>query len=159
VDYDVPYVFMTSGTTPEGVGGLPVIGPPWSQITAYDLNSGRIIWQKPHGDVLVLGDKGKGTGSIAPRGGVVATGGGLVFAGSASDRKFRAYDQDDGKVLWEYDLPGAQEGVPAVYQVDGRQYIAVPVGGGSNFQPRAAQGNPLPAAGPAQYMVFALPKR
>ena len=159
VDYDVPYEFMNNGTTAEGVGGLPVIGPPWSQITAYDLNTGRIIWQKPHGDVLALGDKGKGTGSIAPRGGVVATGGGLVFAGTASDRKFRAYDQDDGKVLWEYNLPGAQEGVSAVYQVDGHQYIAVPVGGGSVFQPRAAQGNPLPAAGPAQYMVFALPKK
>ena len=159
VDYDVPYEFMNNGTTPEGVGGLPVIGPPWSQITAYDLNTGQIIWQKPHGDVLALGDKGKGTGSIAPRGGVVATGGGLVFAGTASDRKFRAYDQDDGKVLWEFSLPGAQEGVPAVYQVDGHEYIVVPVGGSSVFQPRAAQANPLPQAGPAQYMVFALPKK
>jgi quinoprotein glucose dehydrogenase len=159
VDFDVPYSFMTSGTTPEGVGGLPEIGPPWSQITAYDLNTGRILWQKPHGGVTVLGEAGKGTGSIAPRGGVVVTAGGLVFAGSASDRKFRAYDQDTGNVLWEYDLPGAQEGVPAVYQVDGRQFIAVPVGGGSVFQPRAAPGNPLPAAAPMQYMVFALPRK
>jgi quinoprotein glucose dehydrogenase len=150
---------MNNGTTPSGVGSLPVIGPPWSQITAYDLNTGAIIWQKPHGGVTALGEAGKNTGSVAPRGGVVVTGGGLVFAGTASDRKFRAYDQDDGKVLWEYDLPGAQEGVPAVYQVDGRQYIAVPVGAGSVFQPRASQANPLPPAGPAQYMVFALPRK
>jgi len=159
VDYDVPYVFLTSGTTPEGVGGLPEIGPPWSQITAYDLNTGRILWQKPHGGVLVLGEAGKGTGAVAPRGGVVVTAGGLVFAGTSSDRKFRAYDQDNGAVVWEYDLPGSQEGVPAVYQVDGRQFIAVPVGGGTVFQPRAAPGNPLPQAGPAQYMVFALPRK
>jgi quinoprotein glucose dehydrogenase len=150
---------MNTGTTPSGVGGLPVIGPPWSQITAYDLNTGRIIWQKPHGGVTALGEAGKNTGAVAPRGGVVVTGGGLVFSGTPSDRKFRAYDQDDGKVLWEYDLPGAQEGVPAVYQVDGRQYIAVPVGAGSVFQPRAPQANPLPPAGPAQYMVFALPRK
>ena len=82
----------------------------------------------------------------------------IIFAGTASDRKFRAYDQDTGKVLWEYDLPGAQEGVPAVYQAGGRQYIAVPVGAGSVFQPRAAATNPLPPAGPPQYMVFALPQ-
>ncbi|HET9217888.1 MAG TPA: PQQ-binding-like beta-propeller repeat protein, partial [Terriglobia bacterium] len=78
VDYDVPYVFLTSGTTPEGVGGLPEIGPPWSQITAYDLNTGNILWQKPHGGVAVLGEAGKGTGSMAPRGGVVVTAGGLI---------------------------------------------------------------------------------
>jgi quinoprotein glucose dehydrogenase len=159
VEYGSPYEFMNNGTTPDGVGGLPVIGPPWSQLTAYDLNTGRIIWQVPHGGVTALGDRGKNTGSIAPRGGVVVTGGGLVFAGTASDRKFRAYDQDSGKVLWEYDLPAAQEGVPAVYEVSGRQYIAVPVGGGSVFQPRPAPNNPLPPAGPAQYMVFSLPRR
>jgi quinoprotein glucose dehydrogenase len=148
---------MTTGTTADGVAGLTLIGPPWSQLTAYDLNVGKILWQVPHGGVTVLGDAGKNTGSIAPRGGVVVTAGGLIFAGTASDRKFRAYDQDTGKVLWEFDLPGAQEGVPAVYQVNGKQYIAVPVGANPVFQPRAAATNPLPAAGPQQYMVFALP--
>ena len=82
-----------------------------------------------------------------------------MFSGSASDRKFRAYDQDSGKVLWEYNLPAAAEGVPAVYQANGRQFIAVPTGGGSVFQPRAAQNNPIPPAGPGQYVVFALPAK
>jgi quinoprotein glucose dehydrogenase len=149
---------MQIGTTPDGVGGLSIIGPPWSQLTAYDLNSGTILWRVPHGDVTALGAAGKGVGSIAPRGGVVVTAGGLVFSGSASDRKFRAYDQDNGKVVWEYDLPAAAEGVPAVYQAGGREFIAVPVGGGSVFQPRASASNPLPAAGPGQYVVFALPR-
>jgi quinoprotein glucose dehydrogenase len=159
VEYGSPYEFMNNGTSADGVGGLPLIGPPWSQLTAYDLNTGRILWQVPHGGVTVLGDAGKNTGSIAPRGGVVVTGGGLVFAGTASDRKFRAYDQDTGKVIWEYDLPAAQEGVPAVYEAGGRQFIVVPVGGSSVFQPRAGQNNPLPQAGPGQYMVFALPRK
>jgi glucose dehydrogenase len=156
VEYTAPYDFMTTGETPEGVGGLSIMGPPWSQLTAYDLNTGNTLWQVPHGSVTALGDSGKGIGSIAPRGGVVVTAGGLIFAGSSSDRKLRAYDQDNGRVLWEYDLPGSQEGVPAVYQVGGREYIAVPVGGAGVFQPRAAANNP-PAAAPGQYMVFALP--
>ena len=138
---------------------MSIIGPPWSQLTAYDLNTGRKIWQVPHGSVSALGDAGKDIGSAAPRGGVVVTAGGLVFSGTPSDRKLRAYDADNGKVLWEFDLPGAPEGVPAVYQVAGREYIIVPVGGGSVFQPTAPAANAFPPAGPAQYMVFALPAR
>jgi glucose dehydrogenase len=159
VEYSAPYDFLTTGTTPDGVGGLSIMGPPWSQLTAYDLNTGDVLWQVPHGSVTALGDRGKDIGSIAPRGGVVVTAGGLIVAGSTSDRKLRAYDQDNGKVLWEYDLPGPQEGVPAVYQVNGREYIAVPVGGNGVFQPRAAASNPIPPAGPGQYVVFALPPK
>lgn len=159
LEYSAPYDFMQNGTTPDGVASLELIGPPWSQLTAYDLNTGQIIWQVPNGGVTALGDAGKNTGSMAPRGGVVVTGGGLVFAGTASDRKFRAYDQDTGKVIWEYSLPAQQEGVPAVYQVSGKEYIVVPVGAGSIFQPRPSPNNPLPPAGPGQYMVFGLPKK
>lgn len=155
VRYSVPYDFMSGrGWTSSG---MPAIGPPWSQLTAYDLNTGRILWQVPHGGVAALGEAGKNTGSIAPRGGVVVTAGGLVFAATSSDRKLRAYDQDNGKVLWEYDIPAASEGVPAVYQVAGRQYIAFPVGGNGLFQPTAPAGT-IPPAAPGRYMVFALPQ-
>jgi quinoprotein glucose dehydrogenase len=133
--------------------GLSALGPPWSQLTAYDLNEGKIMWQVPDGDVdnpVVHGDKG--TGSQAPRGGVVATATGLVFVGTSSDRKMRAYDADTGKVLWAYDLPAAQEGVPAIYSVNGQQYIAFTVGGNGLF----SQGLTYSEPGPAQYMVFSL---
>jgi quinoprotein glucose dehydrogenase len=131
--------------------GLSAIGPPWSQITAYDLNKGTILWQIPDGEVSKLAPV-TGTGSHAPRGGVVATAGGLLFIGTSSDRKFRAYDADDGKVLWSTDLPAAQEGVPAVYSVGGREYVAIAVGGNGLF----TQSMQLPEAGPGEYMVFAL---
>ena len=109
--------------------GLSALGPPWSQITAYDLNKGTIMWQAPDGDVTSLAAKGvRGTGSHAPRGGVVATGGGLLFIGTSSDRKFRAYDADTGSVLWSYDLDAATEGVPAVYAVNGKQHVAIAAG-------------------------------
>ncbi|HZF29356.1 MAG TPA: PQQ-binding-like beta-propeller repeat protein [Gammaproteobacteria bacterium] len=147
VPYSSPVDFMIRGN------GLSAFSPPWSQLTAYDLNTGKIMWQIPDGDVSATSFAATGTGSHAPRGGVVATGTGLLFVGTSSDRKFRAYDADNGKVLWQYDLPAAQEGVPAVYSVDGREYVAVAVGGNGLF----SQGLKYPTeAGPGQYMVFAL---
>jgi quinoprotein glucose dehydrogenase len=135
--------------------GLSAIGPPWSTITAYDLNEGKILWQVPDGDIPSLAQEGvTGTGSHWPRGSPVATAGGLLFAATASDRKFRARDADTGKVVWEYDLPAASEGVPAVYQAGGRQFVVIPVGGVGIF----SKGFGLPAPGPNQYMAFALPE-
>jgi quinoprotein glucose dehydrogenase len=88
VAYTAPVDFMLQPST-----GLSALGPPWSQITAYDLNKGTILWQLPDGEVASLAAKGiHGTGSHAPRGGVVATGGGLLFIGTSSDRKFRALE-------------------------------------------------------------------
>ena len=150
---------MTTGNATNGASGLSIMGPPWSQLTAYDLNAGKILWQIPNGSVTAIGDPGKNIGSVAPRGGVVVTAGGLVFAGTTSDRKFRAYDQDNGKVLWETDLPAPPEGVPSIYQAGGREYIAVPTGGAGVFQPRAPAANPIPVAAPPQYVVFALPRK
>jgi glucose dehydrogenase len=151
VAYHSPYEWMLSESS-----GLPLSGPPWSQLTAYDLNKGTILWQIPNGEVAGVPSRtGTPTGSQAARGGPVATAGGLLFVGTGSDRKLRAYDQDNGRVLWEYALPAATEGVPAVYEVNGRQYVAIPVGG-AGFMAVKVPGQPPP--GPSQYMVFALPK-
>jgi quinoprotein glucose dehydrogenase len=155
VGYTAGYDFLQTASSEDGVRSLSIIGPPWSQLTAYDLNKGEILWQVPNGGVAALGEAGKNIGAIAPRGGIVVTAGGLVFTGTASDRKIHAYDADTGKIIWEYVLPAAPEGVPAVYQVNGKEYIVVPTGGGSVFQPSG--GAPLPAAGPAQYVVLSLP--
>ena len=147
VPYRVPIDFMLQSN------GLSAIAPPWSQITAYDLNAGQIIWQLPNGSVHDLEEIGiENTGSHAPRGGPVATAGGLLFVATASDRRFRARDVDSGEVLWEYALPAGSEGVPAVYAVDGRQYVALPVGGNGLF----SQGLSLPEPEAGRYMVFAL---
>jgi quinoprotein glucose dehydrogenase len=156
IHYNSPINFMNSTCN-----GLELIGPPWSQLTAYDLNEGTIKWQVPNGEVTALERMGKtGLGSTSARGGVVVTAGGLIFTGTSSDRKIRAYDQDTGKVLWAQDLPAASEGIPAVYQVDGREYIAVPVGGnGYLTQPNLVTDPPIPAPAPSSYMVFALPKK
>jgi quinoprotein glucose dehydrogenase len=103
--------------------GLSPIAPPWSSLTAYDLNEGTILWKIPLGEVPELAAKGfKNTGSHYPKVGPVATAGGLLFAGTR-DRKVRAFDLDNGKVLWEHELNAALEGIPAIYEAGGRQYV------------------------------------
>ena len=134
-------------------GGMPAIGPPWSQLTAYDLNEGAILWQINNGSVN--GIESENGGSHMPRGGPVATAGGLLFQGTSSDRTIRAYNQDNGEILWEYPMDAAVEGVPAVYRIDGRQYITFPVAAGNgSFGLRIGQPDPAPG----QYVTFALPE-
>ena len=106
-------------------GSLPAFAPPWSEIVAYDLNEGTIRWRVPAGTIPSLAARGiTDTGSyLSTRNGLVVTAGGLVFTGSASDRTVRAYDADSGRVLWERELESNPQGTPAVYEVDGRQYV------------------------------------
>lgn len=59
---------------------------------------------------------------------LVATGGGLLFGGDMN-RRFRAFDQETGDILWETILGGPVGGFPMTYEVDGRQYVAVASGG------------------------------
>ena len=86
------------------------------------MNTGAIKWQVPNGSVAALEKQGHPeTGAHFPRGGLVVTGSGLIFVATASDRKIRAYDEDTGKVLWERALPSGSEGIPAIYEVGGRE--------------------------------------
>ena len=103
--------------------GLSPIKPPWSSLTAYDLNTGTIKWKIPLGDVPELAAKGiRNTGSHYPKVGPVVTAGGLIFTGTR-DRKVRAIDVETGKTIWETEVDAALEGMPAVYEIRGRQYI------------------------------------
>jgi quinoprotein glucose dehydrogenase len=142
--------------------GLPAIGPPWSELTAYDLNEGTIKWQVPLGVVPSLAAKGiKDTGSYHPtRNGLVVTAGGLIFIGTWSDRMVRAYDKETGKVLWERELEANPEGLPSVYEVGGRQYIAFCARTGKVFDNIGSDSMAwTPGKPEAQgYYVFALPK-
>ena len=156
VHYNSPINFINQSY------GLSAMGPPWSNLTAYDLNTGTIKWQVPNGGVLALEMQGHNdTGARNPRGGPVVTAGGLIFAATASDRKVRAYDQDTGNVLWEKYLPTGSDGIPAVYEVGGREYLALCVAGGDGYlAPRTPNGQtPANPPGPGSYMVFALPKK
>jgi quinoprotein glucose dehydrogenase len=131
--------------------------PPWSSIVAYDLNSGTILWRRPIGTTPGLAAKGiTDTGSNAfIRNGPVVTAGGLLFIGTGPDRMVHALDKDTGKTLWETEIDANPDGIPAVYEVGGRQYIAfyAAVGGEKDsFSFKA--GKP----GTQGYYVFALPE-
>jgi alcohol dehydrogenase (cytochrome c) len=62
--------------------------------------------------------------------GVLATAGGVVFAGSL-DRYLKAYDAATGAVLWQVRMNDVPSACPITYSVNGRQYVAVVVGSGS----------------------------
>ena len=103
--------------------GLSPIAPPWSSLTVYDLNEGVIKWKIPLGDVPDLAAKGiRNTGSHFPKVGPVVTAGGLIFTGTR-DREVRALDAATGKALWSTEVDAALEGIPAVYEAGGRQFV------------------------------------
>jgi len=142
--------------------GLPAVGPPWTQLVAYDLNEGTIKWRVPDGQAPGLADRNIPlTGTVRPRNGPVATAGGLVFVANSQDRTLRAYDRDTGATLWVHELEANPEGIPAVYQVGGRQYIAFAAGASWGTGTDPVWKNPFhrkPAKIEAQgYHVFALP--
>jgi len=139
--------------------GLPVIAPPWTTLTAYDLNEGTIEWQVPLGEVPELAAKGfKDTGSHFAKVGPVLTAGGLVFMGTR-DRKVRALDSATGKVVWEAEVAAAVEGMPAVYQVDGREYVVFCAAAQATTHTHDLPGHPaLQAPIPGAYVAFALPE-
>ena len=132
--------------------GLSPIAPPWTSLTAYDLNEGTIKWRIPLGEVPELAAQGiKDTGTMYPKVGPVVTAGGLIFT-ATRDRKVRALDEDTGKVLWEAEVGAALEGIPAVYEIDGREYLVVCAA--APAQPGSGPQDDIPGA----YVAFALPE-
>jgi alcohol dehydrogenase (cytochrome c) len=88
---------------------------------------------------------------------ILSTAGGLLFNGGM-DRYFRAFDQDNGKVLWQARLGTSVAGTPVTYSVNGRQYVAIAAGSGhlallTKIFPNIDQ----PGGGNMVY-VFALPE-
>ena len=109
--------------------GLPAISPPWGTLHAIDLNSGEFIWSVPFGETPDLKEQGYPTTGTENYGGAVVTENGLLFIGATKDGYFRVFDKHSGKVLWEFKLPAAAFATPAMYEVNGKQYIAIACGG------------------------------
>ncbi|WP_238934453.1 outer membrane protein assembly factor BamB family protein [Aurantibacter crassamenti] len=108
--------------------GLPAISPPWGTMHAINLNNGEYLWSVPFGTTPELGEAGKNTGS-ENYGGAVVTENGLLFIGATRDGFFRVFDKHSGEILWQYQLPAAAFATPAMYEVNGKQYIAIACGG------------------------------
>lgn len=137
-----------------------LISPPWSSITAYDLNKGEIKWSKPIGtDRIATEQGGKDTGvPRAQRNGMIVTSTGLVFS-TAKDGKIRAFDADNGDELWSAELPMGSEGLPSLYEVNGRHYLAVCVNTPVKWSIETDEPKDISTPTKSGYIVFALPKK
>ena len=141
-----------------GFGLFPtIVNPPYTTLTAYDLNKGAIEWQIGLGDDLRLAGQGiTGTGTAGMvKGGIIVTGSGLVFV-TAADRKVHVYDAATGKQIWELPLGAPTSGAPSMYELDGRQYLLVTATGITGRGGRAGTA-PAPAL-PVGIVAYALPR-
>ncbi len=126
------------------VRGLPIMKPPYGQISAIDLTRGEIVWQVPHGETPDnIRNNPALKGVTIPRTGRPGTVGTLVtktlvIAGEAGfgptpsgarGAMLRAYDKRTGQEVGAVYMPAPQTGSPMTYLVNGRQHIVVAVGG------------------------------
>ena len=128
--------------------GYPGVKPPWGHLSAVDLNTGEVIWKQAIGDYPELKAKGIHAGS-ENFGAPTVTAGGVVFIGATRDEKIRGFNKMTGELLWEADLPAAGLATPAVYQVNGKQYVVIACGGGGKQRTKSGD----------QFVAFALPDK
>ena len=108
--------------------------PPYGGIRAIEMTTGRTLWDRPFGTARRNGPWG--IPSMLPinigtpnNGGAVVTAGGLVFIAATTDNLIRAIDLNTGKTLWQDTLPAGGQATPAVYEVNGKQYLVIMAGG------------------------------
>jgi quinoprotein glucose dehydrogenase len=121
----------------EGPDGLPLTKPPYSRITAIDLNTGEHVWMKPNGpgptDAPKLKPFNLGWIGSRQRAGPLVTKT-LLFVGEGPhDPRFgkkvlRAYDKQTGEMIAELALPSFTIGPPMTYMAGGRQFIVCGMG-------------------------------
>ncbi|WP_257657279.1 outer membrane protein assembly factor BamB family protein [Parapedobacter lycopersici] len=127
--------------------GKPAIAPPWGTLNAIDLHTGELVWKTVLGEDAELQSRGVETTGTENYGGPAVTAGGLLFIGATKDGKFRAFHKRTGALLWETALPAAGFATPAIYEVNGKQYVVIACGGGK-----------LGAKSGDSYVAFALPE-
>ncbi len=128
--------------------GFPAVKPPWGTLNAINLTTKKYVWKKPFGEIPSLAAEGiHNTGSENYGGGVVTAGGLLFIAATTHDHKIRAFDKATGETLWEGELPAAGNATPAVYAVNGREYVVIGAGGGKWGEKSGGS-----------YVAFALPE-
>ncbi|MEO0898385.1 MAG: c-type cytochrome [Bacteroidota bacterium] len=126
-----PYPYFFEGYQKlKAKDGLPIIRPPWGQLTAIDMNKAEILWQVPLGNIDSLNIPGHPNTGIENYGGPVVTSGNLLFIAATADEKFRVFDKRTGKMLKEFSLPAAGYATPATYMIDGKQFVVIACGGG-----------------------------
>ena len=109
--------------------GLPAITPPWGTLTAIDLNSGQFLWQITLGITPGLPDQDTKPTGCENYGGPIVTENGLILIAATKDGMFRAFNKYTGKLIWQTKLPAASFATPAMYSINGKQYVVIACGG------------------------------
>ena len=131
--------------------GLPCNPPPWGQLHAIDMRTGKILWEVALGTTrdlapgsqLLLGNSG-----VPNFGGPMATASGLIFIGAAMDDYLRAFDGASGRQLWRARLPAGGQATPMTYVWKHRQYVVIAAGGHSKTDTKRGD----------EVIAFVLPK-
>jgi quinoprotein glucose dehydrogenase len=133
----------------------PCTEPPYGLISAVDLNTRKLLWQKPFGTARDSGPLLLSTGLPIPMGvpnigGAVVTASGLAFIGATQEHMIRAYDIRTGKELWKGRLPAGGNATPISYwsAKSGRQFVVIAAGGHGGILSGYSD----------QLIAFALPK-
>ncbi len=127
--------------------GMPCWKPPYGTLSSYDLNTGKLLWKEPFGEVQKWGFYMPNSWGSVTIGAPVVTKSGLVFIGASMDSRVRAIDLKSGKVLWKAQVEAPAVAMPAVYTYKGKQYVVFAVGGNTILTPRVSD----------QVVAFALP--
>jgi quinoprotein glucose dehydrogenase len=94
--------------------GRPCNQEPWGALAAIDVATGKLRWEAP---------------MTVSLGGPLAVNGVVFFGGTIFETRLRAYAADDGRKLWEMDLPFSAHSVPGTYVWKGKRYVVVSAGG------------------------------
>jgi quinoprotein glucose dehydrogenase len=119
--------------------GIPCQRPPYGFLSAIDLKTRKILWQRSIGDASNSGPFGLALGlpfqlGTPNIGSSLVTGGGLIFIAATQDKYFRAIDERDGRLLWRVRLPAGGHATPVTYLGrDGYQYVLIAAGGNPAF--------------------------
>ncbi|GAC1491542.1 MAG: hypothetical protein NVS1B13_21560 [Flavisolibacter sp.] len=128
--------------------GQPALAPPWGTLSAIDLNSGAPVWKTTLGEDSQLKLKGIPATGTENYGGPVVTKSGLLFIAASKDGMLRAFNKRTGTLLWQTKLPFPGFATPALYQINGKEFIVIACGGGK----LGTQSGDI-------YMAFSLPDK
>jgi quinoprotein glucose dehydrogenase len=133
--HGTPYVMRRNMVTVPN--GLPCTPPPWGALIAINLRTGARAWEVPLGDPANLRPELAGRSTtplgLPNLGGPIVTARGIAFIGATFDHFLRAFDVVTGQELWRGALPAGARATPMTYQVGGRQFVVIAVGGGDEW--------------------------